>query len=55
MLGSEILKRFEKAKQVVQKRFGKLGEIGDFLRHNGYEVHLDGFYKEPRHGVIRGE
>ena len=43
MKGSEILKRFEKAKQVVQKRFGVLGEIGDFLRHNGYEVHLDGF------------
>ena len=43
MKGSEILERFEKAKQVIAKKSGSLGEIGDFLRYNGYLVYRDGF------------
>lgn len=43
MKGSEILERFAKAKTAVAKRSGRLGEIGDGLRSDGYEVHYDGF------------
>lgn len=43
MKGSEILERFAKAKAAVAKRSGELGEIGDYLRSRGFEVHYDGF------------
>lgn len=43
MKGSEILARYNKAKQVVAKKSGSLGEIGDFLRYSGYLVYYDGF------------
>lgn len=43
MKGSEILERFAKAKAAVAKYSGRLGEIGDGLRSDGYEVHYDGF------------
>lgn len=43
MNGSEILQRFAHAKAEVAKRSGVLGEIGDYLRARGFEVHYDGF------------
>lgn len=43
MKGSEILERIKCAKGIVARRSGMLGEIGDFLRSHGYEVHQDGF------------
>ena len=43
MKGSDILKRFEKAKAVVAKRHHELGESGDYLRSNGYDIESDGF------------
>lgn len=43
MKGSEILERFEKAKAIVAKRGQQLGESGDYLRSQGYDIGVDGF------------
>ena len=43
MKGSEILKRFEKAKAIVAKRGQQLGEPGDYLRSEGYDIEVNGF------------
>lgn len=43
MKGSEILERLAKARTAVAKYSGRLGEIGDGLRSDGYEVYYDGF------------
>lgn len=43
MKGAEIIERFKKAEKLVAQRAGRIGEIGDFLRHHGYLVGWDGF------------
>lgn len=43
MKGSEILERFEKAKKIVAERGWQLGESGDYLRSNGYDIESNGF------------
>ena len=42
MKGSEIIARYQKAKALVESRKG-LGEIGNFMRYNGYQMGYDGF------------
>lgn len=43
MNGSEILQRFAEAKAVVEKLYHQLGEPGDYLRGNGYDIEVNGF------------
>ena len=43
MKGSEILKKWNLAANVVANKCSKLGEIGDYIRSHGYDIHSDGF------------